>query len=93
MRRKKIWYLVYRVRNTGGRRTVIDPGDRTQRTTESFEAPVRFVPHFVLESIEGLAHPEGAVHYRGYLDRVIPEAIDVTAARIRTAWSIEFGEV
>jgi hypothetical protein len=75
MRRKKIWYLVYRVRNTGGRRTVIDPKDRTQRTTEAFETPVRFVPHFVLESLEGLSEDEGDAVYRGYLDRVIPNAV------------------
>jgi hypothetical protein len=81
MRRKKIWYLVYRVRNTGGRRTVIDPKDRTQRTTESFETPVRFVPHFVLESLEGLSEDEGEAAYRGYLDRVIPGALSAIRRR------------
>jgi len=75
MQRKRIWYVVYRVRNAGGRRTVIDADDPTKRTTESFEAPIRFVPHFVLESLEGLSEPEGETAYRGYLDRVIPSAI------------------
>jgi len=75
MVRKKVWYLVYRVRNTGGRRTVIDKDDPTKRTVETFETPVRFIPHFVLESLEGLADDEGEATYRGYLDRVIPSAM------------------
>jgi len=75
MQRKRIWYLVYRVRNQGGRRTVIDKDDPTKRSTESFETPIRFVPHFVLESLEGLSEREGDTAYRGYLDRVIPGAI------------------
>ena len=76
MRRKRVLYLLYRVRNTGGRRTTNQPDDPTVLAREAFEQPVRFLPHFVLESVEGLAHPEGSIHYRGYLDRVIPEAIE-----------------
>ena len=76
MQRKRLWYLVYRVRNAGGRRTVIDKEDPTQRTIKSFETPVRFLPHFVLESHEGLTESEGETAYRSYLDRVIPNAID-----------------
>ncbi|MFM8379885.1 MAG: hypothetical protein ACKOB1_11245 [Planctomycetia bacterium] len=75
MRRKRVLYLLYRVKNTGGRRTTTPAGEPTALDRESFEKPVKFLPHFVLESVEGLAHPEGSVHYRGYLDRVIPEAI------------------
>ncbi len=75
MRRKKVWYLVYRVRNTGGRRTVIEADDRSQRKTEAFDTPVRFIPHFVLESLEGVAEDDGEAAYRGYLDRVIPSAL------------------
>lgn len=75
MHRKRVWYLVYRVRNTGGRRTVIDPKDPTKRTVEPFETPVRFVPHFVLESLEGLSEDEGETAYRSYLDRVVPSAM------------------
>ena len=75
MHLKRVWYLVYRVRNTGGRRTVIDPADPTKRTVEPFETPVRFVPHFVLESLEGLSEDEGETAYRSYLDRVVPSAI------------------
>ena len=83
MQRKRLWYLVYRVRNTGGRRTAIDPQDPTQRKVENFETPVRFLPHFVLESTEGLAEHEGETAYRGYLDRVVPTAMDPIRRRER----------
>jgi len=75
LQRKRVWYLVYRVRNTGGRRTVIDKDDPTKRTVETFETPVRFLPHFVLESREGLTEAEGETAYRSYLDRVVPSAM------------------
>jgi hypothetical protein len=75
MQRKRLWYLVYRVRNTGGRRTVIDKDDPTKRTVAAVETPVRFVPHFVLESLEGLTESEGDTAYRSYLDRVVPNAM------------------
>ena len=94
MQRKRVWYLVYRVRNVGGRRTLIHKDDPLQertvgdwrthddekdplakRKTEIVERPVRFVPHFVLESTEGLSEEEGEIRYRSYLDRVIPSAM------------------
>ena len=76
MQRKQLWYLLYRVRNTGGRRTVADGDDPTKRRTETFEAPVRFLPHFVLESLESVEAAEGIAAYRGYLDRVVPSAME-----------------
>ena len=76
MRRKRVQYLLYRVKNTGGRRSAAPVADPAAFARETYEGPVRFLPHFVLESVEGLAHPEGSIHYRGYLDRVIPEAIE-----------------
>ena len=81
MRRKRIWYVLYRVKNTGGRRVVVDAQDATKRTTEPFEQPVRFVPHFVLESLEPLADAEGVMAYRAYLDRVVPSAMAAIRAR------------
>jgi len=81
MRRKRIWYLLYRVKNTGGRRLVVDADDRTKRTTETFEQKVRFVPHFVLESLEALSDAEGTTSYRAYLDRVVPSAMEPIQAR------------
>ena len=75
MNRKRVWYLLYRVKNVGGRRTLIDPEDATRLSTQPFQQPIRFVPHFVLESFEGLSASEGALAYRAYLDRVVPTAL------------------
>lgn len=75
MQRKRVWYLVYRVKNAGGRRPAIDRADTATRSTEAFETPIRFVPHFVLESLEPLDDGEGLASYRAYLDRVIPSAL------------------
>jgi hypothetical protein len=75
MQRTRVWYLVYRVRNLGGRRAVIDPENPLNRGTEPFEAPIRFVPQFVLESREPVMPDDGAVAYRAYLDRVVPTAL------------------
>jgi hypothetical protein len=81
MRRKQVWYMVYRVKNVGGRRLLAgkdDAGevDRSRRETEAFEKPVRFLPHFVLESLEPLSDDEGMSSFRGYLDRVVPSAME-----------------
>ncbi|MFM8893515.1 MAG: NUDIX domain-containing protein, partial [Planctomycetia bacterium] len=81
MQRKRVWYLVYRVRSTGGRRTVIDQDDATKRTVEKFTEPVRFVPHLVLESLEGLSEAEGETAYRSYLDRIVPSAVEAIRKR------------
>jgi len=67
MQRKRLWYLVYRVKNTGGRRTVVDKIDPSKRTTKKLEGPVLFLPHFVLEGLEALSDAEGTTSYRGYL--------------------------
>ena len=81
MQRKRIWYLLYRVKNTGGRRTVVDAQDPSKRATEPLQQPVRFLPHFVLESLEPLADGDGATAYRAYLDRVVPAAMASITAR------------
>jgi hypothetical protein len=86
MRRATVWYLVYRVKNVGGRRLLVGKDaegnpDPAQRSVETFEKPVRFLPHFVLESLEGLTEDEGLVAYRAYLDRLVPSAMD--AIRLR----------
>jgi hypothetical protein len=78
---KQCWYLVYRVKNVGWRRTVIDPVKRTELTVETFEAPIRWMPHFVLESHEGLSDDEGLTAYRGYLDRLVPAAMPLIRRR------------
>ncbi len=75
MQRKRLWYLLYRVKNVGARRIVMEEGDSTRLKSEPLQKPVRFLPHFVLESTEGLSSAEGALAYRAYLDRVIPNAV------------------
>ena len=86
MRRATVWYLVYRVKNVGGRRLLPGQDDEGQanpapRPVQTFEKPVRFLPHFVFESREPLSDAEGLVAYRAYLDRLVPSAMD--AIRLR----------
>lgn len=85
MQRKQVWYLVYRVKNVGGRRLVTPPAEgiaeKVVRQTEAFEAPVRFLPHFVLESLEPVQDGEGLSSYRGYLDRLVPSAMGAIRQR------------
>lgn len=87
MRRTNVLYLVYRVKNVGGRRIATqrleEPGqaDPVERVMERFEKPVRFLPQFVLETREGLGDTEGISTYRAYLDRLVPSAMD--AIRLR----------
>lgn len=87
MRRTNVLYLVYRVKNVGGRRVVttrheaqgeLDP---VERTVEPFEKPVKFLPQFVLETREGIAAGEGISAYRAYLDRLVPSAMDAIRER------------
>ncbi|HVT26749.1 MAG TPA: hypothetical protein VHE81_01915 [Lacipirellulaceae bacterium] len=71
--RKLIWYMVYRVRNTG---QVLKPvvGDGGVYTTEMAKGgPIRFLPQFVLESHD--RQPNGQPVAKSYLDRVIPAAV------------------
>ena len=75
MQRKRVWYLLYRVKNSGARRIVMADGDATRLRSETVQQPVRFLPHFVLESVEGLSKQEGALAFRAYLDRVVPGAV------------------
>lgn len=87
MRRTTVHYLVYRVKNVGGRRVVttrhevqgeLDP---VERTVEPFEKPIKFLPQFVLETREGIADGEGISSYRAYLDRLVPSAIGAIRQR------------
>jgi hypothetical protein len=81
MRRVNVLYLVYRVKNLGARRVVTHrtdaarEADPVERVVEAYEQPVRFLPHFVLETREGLTAADGISSYRAYLDRVVPSAL------------------
>jgi len=81
MQRKRLWYVLYSVKNVGARRIVKEDGDATRLKTEPVQKPIRFLPHFVLESNEGLSGAEGALAYRAYLDRVVPNALDAIRQR------------
>ncbi|MFM8413423.1 MAG: hypothetical protein ACKOCX_01725 [Planctomycetota bacterium] len=86
MQRATVWYLVYRVKNVGGRRLLVGQDadgkpDPAARTVEPFERPVRFLPHFVLESREPLSEEEGLASYRAYLDRLVPSAMEAIRRR------------
>jgi len=79
MQRKRIWYMVYRVKNVGGRRLLTNPAEgvveKGGRRVESFTGPITFTPQFVLESLEPVDAAEGSTAYRAYLDRLVPTAI------------------
>lgn len=81
MRRANVLYMVYRVKNVGGRKVItkrheaqgeLDPVDRE---VEPFEKPIKFLPQIVLETREGIADGEGISSYRAYLDRLVPSAM------------------
>ncbi len=71
MQRKLIWYMVYRVKNTGGNLHPVAAADGSV-AIESSDSRIRFFPTFVLESHE---------FKKAYLDRVIPVAIPMIQAK------------
>lgn len=79
MHRKLIWYMLYRVRNTG-RHLSPDFGKDTlgeaahQKIAPSKLNDIRFYPHFVLEGV--YRNEEDKYERKAYLDRFIPVAVD-----------------
>jgi hypothetical protein len=76
---KLVWYLVYRIRNTG---QVLKPvaGDDGVYTAQLAKVgPVRFLPQFILESQDRQA--DGKRISKSYLDRVIPAAVAAISQR------------
>ncbi len=78
MQRKLIWYLVFRVKNTGVRLKPVFTEDGFE-TAKADAKPARYVPNFVLESHERTAAGERI--YKAYLDRIIPKAIEAIRQR------------
>lgn len=76
MQKKLIWYMVYRVKNTGrdlGTRPVNPEEPNGAQETQLVDFPsLRFIPHFVLVSQD---------YSKEYLDRVIPAAQRAIQAR------------
>ncbi len=79
MQRKLIWYLVYRVKNTGQVLTPVEQPDGTVEAEPGKGGPVRFVPEFVLEAQDRT--DAGQPVRKAYLDRVIPVAVEAIRQR------------
>ncbi len=77
--RELVWYLMYRVRNTGETLKPVQGEDGVYTTKLGMGGPVRFLPQFVLESQDRLA--SGARVSKAYLDRVIPAAVAAISQR------------
>jgi hypothetical protein len=77
--RKLVWYLVYRVTNTGQTLKPEEGADGVYSAKPGKGGPVRFVPQFVLESQDRTA--DGKRVGKQYLDRVIPAAVTAITQR------------
>lgn len=79
MQRKLVWYMVYRVRNTGAGLSPIEQEDGTFVATQKAADAVRFYPQFVLSSQD--RDREGKRIRKAYLDRIIPAAVQAIQRR------------
>jgi hypothetical protein len=77
--RKRVWYLLYRVRNTGQTLKPVQGEDGLFTATPAKGGPVRFSPQFVLEAQD--RQKNGARVSKAYLDRVIPAAVAAISRR------------
>lgn len=73
MQRKLIWYLVYRVRNTGVGLAPRQQADGTFVAVPNSQKQVRFIPQLVLVSLD--RDRSGERVRKAYLDRIIPTAL------------------
>ena len=77
--RKQIWYMVYRVRNTGAGILGSVQEDGAFATSHPQASPHRFAPQFVLASQD---RPGNAgVVRKAYLDRLVPVAMETIRRR------------
>lgn len=72
VQRKLIWYIVYRVRNTGAGLTGKVNDDGTFETAAKSTDAIRFVPELVLVSND---RSGGERVRKAYLDRIVPAAL------------------
>jgi hypothetical protein len=79
MQRKLVWYMVYRVRNTGAGLGPKELADGTFATQEGSHAELQFVPHFLLTSLD--RDSRGKSVRKAYLDRILPAAIPTIQRR------------
>ncbi len=73
MQRKLLWYMVYRVRNTGAGLAAAEQDDGTFAAVEHSTERARFIPQFVLSMKD--RDRESARIRKAYLDRIIPAAL------------------
>lgn len=73
LQRKLIWYMVYRVTNTGARLQPVEGDGEVVEAEPAQGQPVKFYPHFVLETHD--RDQAGQRVYKAYLDRIIPVAV------------------
>jgi len=79
MQRKLVWYLVYRVRNTGVGLTPTEQEDGTYVTAPQVTDSIRFYPQFVLSSQD--RSRDGKRIRKSYLDRILPAAVQAIQRR------------
>jgi len=79
MQRKLVWYLVYRVRNTGAGLAPQTQADGTFLAVKSATDSIRFYPQFVLTSQD--RNRDGQRIRKAYLDRIVPAAQQAIAQR------------
>jgi hypothetical protein len=78
LQRKLIWYMVYRVRNTGAGITGQVQPDGTYLTADKPTDAVRFLPELTLVSHDRSA---GERVRKAYLDRIVPSALPAIKQR------------
>jgi len=75
-----VWYLVYRVKNTGkALKPTFSEANGEFIAVEVESGPIRFLPHFLLQGQD--VAPNGGKIYRAYLDQVMPEAVPAIRRR------------
>jgi hypothetical protein len=79
MQRKLVWYMVYRVRNTGAGLAPQQNEDGTYTTVEQSMGPQRFVPQLMLASLD--RDRQGRPVRKSYMDRVMPTAVEAISRR------------
>ena len=79
MQRKLVWYLVYRVRNTGAGSVPKQNDDGTFTSVEQSMGPQRFIPQFMLTNLD--RDRTGKPIRKSYMDRVMPTALEAISRR------------
>jgi hypothetical protein len=79
MQRKLVWYLVYRVRNTGAGQAPKQNDDGTFTSAEQSMGPQRFIPQFMLTNLD--RDRTGKPMRKSYMDRVMPTAVAAITRR------------